>query len=315
VPEVTSFSTTDVRGPYKAAAWRKHVMPLTRDSLSSLYYSRDFDGEIEHATLNGIAFIKGKVTPHRVVRESRSLDDGQDNMIRLVLLEHGSTQSGSIRMCAGDGSIFCEGQPYSVDVPEYSEYTSVRLPRHVVDMASLEVDRLPLRSFDATRGAGRILSNMVASIFHELPRLNESSWDIILGLSQLLKACTLSIATEDRTLSSRSVIRDRAKAYINLHLRYPELSPTQIAQALRCSTRYLHKAFETEDISVSEYILRQRLNSSRQLLSTREGARLTITDVAMAYGFSNSSQFSRTFRKEFGISPREGRQRWLSVES
>ena len=82
------------------------------------------------------------------------LDDGQDNMIGLVLLEHGSTQSGSIRMCAGDGIIFEEGPPYSVDNLEYSEYTSVRLPRHVVDMASLGVDRLPLRPFDATRGAG-----------------------------------------------------------------------------------------------------------------------------------------------------------------
>jgi len=210
VPEVTSFSTADVRGPYKAAAWRKHVMPLTRDSLSSLYYSRDFDGEIEHATLNGISFIKGKVTPHRLVRESRSLDDVRqhDRPCAVGTWKHPVGQHPDVcrrwKHILRRTALLCRR-------PEYSEYTSVRLPRHVVDMASLEVDRLPLRSFDATRGAGRILSNMVASIFHELPRLNESSWDIISGLSLLLKACILSIATEDRTLSSRSVIRDRAR--------------------------------------------------------------------------------------------------------
>src|SRR6516162_8990678 len=94
---------------------------------------------------------------------------------------------------------------------------------------------------------------------------------------------------------------ERAQAFIDDHLRDPDLSIDQISMALGCSKRYLHMLFSNRGLTVSEYIWRARLLNCRQDLETQGNK--TITDVAFSWGFSSSSHFSRVFRKYFGIVP------------
>jgi AraC-like DNA-binding protein len=64
---------------------------------------------------------------------------------------------------------------------------------------------------------------------------------------------------------------------------------------------------------VSGYILRRRLEEcARQLASSlRRGQ--TITEIAFASGFNNVAHFTRVFRQQFGVTPRQYRSERLPV--
>ena len=90
--------------------------------------------------------------------------------------------------------------------------------------------------------------------------------------------------------------------------RYCELdcSVVTIAQEVGLSTTYIgriykHYSFKT----ISESISAARMEHARRLL--RDDRRMSVEQVAQRSGFSSSSYFSKTFRKENGMTPNEYR--------
>jgi AraC-like DNA-binding protein len=75
----------------------------------------------------------------------------------------------------------------------------------------------------------------------------------------------------------------------------------------------LHEAvsalvFESEPQTLNQYIWARRLERSRQELENPAQRGQTITQIALAWGFSNVSHFSRAFRERYECSPREVRE-------
>jgi AraC-like DNA-binding protein len=99
----------------------------------------------------------------------------------------------------------------------------------------------------------------------------------------------------------------RAKDYLGRRLHDPELTLDEVARACAISLRYLHVLFQGEGERPAEYLRRRRLERARRLLSMREND-LSVTQAAEYCGFTSPSSFSRAFRCEFGISPRECRE-------
>lgn len=109
----------------------------------------------------------------------------------------------------------------------------------------------------------------------------------------------------------RATLRERAKTYIGRHVRDADLSVEKIAAGLNCSKRYLHLVFNAGDETVSEYIWRQRLEGCRAELSN-PAFRMTLTEMAYAWGFNSSAHFSRAFKERFGVAPSIDRLRGRS---
>jgi AraC-like DNA-binding protein len=57
------------------------------------------------------------------------------------------------------------------------------------------------------------------------------------------------------------------------------------------------------------------LKGSDRALGNPEFAHLTITDIAVSWGFNSSSAFSRIFRKHFQASPRDYRAAALATDA
>ena len=80
-----------------------------------------------------------------------------------------------------------------------------------------------------------------------------------------------------------------------------DLSPQMIADKMFISTSHLNRKIKAiTDLSTTGYILNLRLNRAKKLLVTTQKQ---IGEVAMDCGFSDFAYFSRTFKKEFGITP------------
>ncbi len=79
-----------------------------------------------------------------------------------------------------------------------------------------------------------------------------------------------------------------------------------LARQVGLSVGHFYKLFRQEvGLSPANYYVRQRLSRAKQLL---RNSTLTITDIAVALGFSSSQYFSTVFKRYVGLSPSEYRR-------
>lgn len=105
----------------------------------------------------------------------------------------------------------------------------------------------------------------------------------------------------------------RILEYARRHLSDPDLGAEQIAAAHYISVRHLYKVLADGGIGLADWIRTRRLEACRHDLETSSTS-TTIATVARRNGFSNMSSFSRAFRAEYGLSPREWQLRCAGLE-
>jgi AraC-like DNA-binding protein len=123
-------------------------------------------------------------------------------------------------------------------------------------------------------------------------------------LELLAAALTSHVGVSRATM--HAALFARICASIDEGLADPGLRPPLIAAAHGISLRTLHTVFAEHGESVAGYIRRRRLERCREEL-LRPGP-MSITDMAFRWGFTDSAHFSRTFKAEYGLSPRELRR-------
>ncbi len=101
--------------------------------------------------------------------------------------------------------------------------------------------------------------------------------------------------------------------HINRHLDQPH-SLDDLARISHFSKFHFHRVFKNVvGETVLEFVKRLRLERALRLIRLHDGR--TLTQVALECGFDSSSDFSRSFRKQFGFSPREFTEERLREES
>jgi AraC-like DNA-binding protein len=99
----------------------------------------------------------------------------------------------------------------------------------------------------------------------------------------------------------------RMKAFVEEHLDDADLSPATVAAWAHVSTGYLHKLFRAEGTTVSRWIRERRLEHCRRDLTDPTKFGLPVSAVAARWGFVDAAHFSRLFKTNFGVPPREYR--------
>jgi AraC family transcriptional regulator len=95
---------------------------------------------------------------------------------------------------------------------------------------------------------------------------------------------------------------NRAIDHVTRNLGQP-LKLEEVAKAAHFSPYHFHRIFRAlVGETLHDFVKRVRLERALYLMS--HGDRPALTQVALACGFSSSSDFSRSFRERFGVSPR-----------
>lgn len=184
---------------------------------------------------------------------------------------------------------------------------TAKLRRHIACPESLAA--IAVR---AAGGVGGLLSGLLRNYWlqcrHSLD--GESAEQIAVAVLDLLGAAYARVPRTSAEHSSRGTAhRIRIINYIHAHLYDPGLTPAQIAQACRITTRYLHYLFSDGEETVARYILGRRLEASSQALLADSQRGRTVTAIAFDHGFNSATHFGRVFRAHFGMTPREYRAR------
>jgi AraC-like DNA-binding protein len=87
----------------------------------------------------------------------------------------------------------------------------------------------------------------------------------------------------------------------------PDFSVSTVAARIQLSPRYVQDLLHETGRNLTERVLEQRLQKARALLTDARQAHRRIIDIALDSGFSDTSYFSRAFRRRFGMAPSDMR--------
>ncbi|MCP3763061.1 response regulator [Domibacillus sp. A3M-37] len=99
----------------------------------------------------------------------------------------------------------------------------------------------------------------------------------------------------------------KAKEYIDKHY-HTSISLEEVAEQIGISTYYLSRLFkERFQVTFIDYLKNTRLQKAKELL--RDGT-MPLKEITLNIGYKDPNYFSRFFKKEIGISPREYRNNY-----
>jgi AraC-like DNA-binding protein len=183
----------------------------------------------------------------------------------------------------------------------------LNMPRDFVEHRLIGAKRSFPRVHSVQHGLWQLARDTLCALHREAAILEKEQFGAAVRLAAEL--VLLAMGGEADSQSSLSSVRAgalaRVKHVIARNLSDPDLTLVAVAGESGVSLRYLHSLFRTEPWSAHQYLKLQRLARARQLLNLADARTTTVTDIAMACGYSNLSQFSTAFRREFGISPKE----------
>lgn len=200
----------------------------------------------------------------------------------------------------------CLGAPHE-DQAEDDGVLSLFLPR---DFAFSQPFDLTIRPEMAT-----FISDYVQLLYRSLPDRTERDAEYIaIATINLIAACIVPSRNHifEAEGPINAVIMARANKLIATQLADHDLSPEKLCRDLNVSRSRLYRIFEPSG-GISNTIRRQRLLRTRDILAD-ETDRRTISAIAEEWGFLDASTYSRTFRREFGMTPKEAREAgWLGI--
>jgi AraC-like DNA-binding protein len=83
----------------------------------------------------------------------------------------------------------------------------------------------------------------------------------------------------------------------------PAFSPHNLAGSIGVSPNYIQKLLHESGVTFTERVLELRLQKARLMLCDRRHDRLKVSEIALACGFGEVTNFNRCFRRRFGLSP------------
>ena len=307
---VTCVSTQDVDLSYRREYWEAQSSSVF-GALDIEMQRDEFTANFEYTTLADVVFARlASDIPHRAIRTATLASQDDRSFVKMALVTKGLSvleQGGrSTILRAGEWSVYDTSKPYSMTIPQRVDMLLLLIPREKFPTRSFDLQELVARRFTKRNGVGKLMWSLIPATFDQIPELRrESSHDLAEIVAQMTRVALLELSDRPASLDSKEALRERVKLYIASHLGDPDLSITKLAGANGCTKRYLHMAFQSERVSISDYILRLRLERAREDLLRPASSGRSITDIAYSWGFNNSNHFSRCFKEAFGASPRD----------
>lgn len=270
-----------------------------------------FIGDIHQQCHAGLAVAHLRTNAGSIARQAIKHDHDDDQYCFLVSQRSGYAQVAqngtNIQLAPGDLLLMdsvgsCEITPFGL-----IEHASLHLPREAVNRA-LSAGQRKFGKISSACASGRMLHLLMDQLCREADGSNQDqaleSAFVSLLAPALAHDDTPELATDGVHGAS---LRNHVHQLIDDSLSQPNLSPLSLASRLNISVRHLYRLFEEQNDSVCRYIQRARLRRSAEDLANPFLRSESITSIAYKWGFTDSAHFSRAFKKQFELSPKDYR--------
>ncbi|MFD9302881.1 helix-turn-helix domain-containing protein [Streptomyces sp. NPDC060048] len=269
--------------------------------------------DLNHVDLSGFAF--SPMSARRGAGNIRRADP--ENYF--LFLVHGSPvgleqNRSNALLRAGDMALFDSSHPLScefLDEGRLSRVSLLRVPRSALPLPQDHANRLLGTRLAPGTVSGALLASYLTGLrTHaersapaELSRLGSVGLDLCAAYLAAQSGGPGALPAETR----RQVLLARIRAFVNHNLPDPRLGPDTIAAHHHISVRLLHSLFREEPETVAATIRRLRLERSRADLADPRLGHSKVGEIAARWGFRHPADFSRAFRRAYGMPPSDYR--------
>lgn len=284
---------------------------------------RTIFGEIEFNRVGDLEFTRLRSNGRRVwLPFARAAEDDGQNCVVLVQREGVAllSQGGREAVVRPGDFVFHDcARPYELRFQgDEHALCALRLSRNHLQTHVGNLEDLTAVTVSGQCAAGQLLLSMVDTLSRDVDKLHPSS---VMGVSE---GITSIIAAGLRSLPGANVRGTsnlaafhvaRIKEHVRRNLRDPELSLATIAAAVGLSPDHVSRLFRAQPVPLTRLIWQLRLEACRRDLCDPRLAGRSVSDIAFSWGYNDAAHFSRSFREQHGIAPREWRQRALGVSA
>lgn len=314
-----NYSTQSQPSHAKVSYWNEAMSEVFSPLETRPLQSGPFEASAAAAPLGRLLMVQIDSTPARIIRTRQHVANCRAQKFFLHL-----QVEGRLRLCQdnkeallkeGDLALSDCSLPYTLDYDDHCKTMVLVMSADDLKQHLPNPDEVVGVRLAGTRGLAHTTSVMLSSLWtqardrlpHEVGlRVSESVLDVF--AAAWLTEYGVKVA-DSAVSGSRRV---QIKRYIDARLRDPELSARTVAAAFRITPRYLHMLFAKEGETVSNYILRRRLEQCVKQLADPLWSKRTITEIAFGWGFNNATHFGRVFRHHYEMTPSDYRSSLMS---
>jgi AraC-like DNA-binding protein len=311
---LTEYSVYGIAPPEKARFWSDVVTSVYFPQSAAPSDPLQFWGRLYNWNLGDVSLshIKSASICYQRVPADLRVDKEEHLLFTFVGQSEIRFDQNRMSLTCRRNQFFIEMAhlPYVFTQPDVNEIWVLKVRNSLIRWHVGRLERFAPFTFDAERGIGGLLFDMIRMAPGRLEEANGASHSR-LGHS-LVELLALALEGDERVLNSaQSSVQTahlvRIERFIRRNLPNPSLCPELIARSCGISTRYLHELFRASGSSVSRWIREHRLVASERDLR-RFGRKISIAELAYRWGFSDQAQFSRHFKGYFGRTPTESRR-------
>ncbi len=271
-----------------------------------------FKGSIDLRNIGGFDVAGISMNADRVVRSRKQIAEGDDKYCFLIMQMQGravlSQRKNEAFLEPGDLTLIDSGYPSEFAYDGFMRQISLHIPRETLQSSLPNGHIEEATTISGASGMGAVIRDFLVSTYNEAPNMEECNNGII--RDALLNFLTAALRGHEpgNVLDLKVRQMSQIRKIIEQNLTDPCLSPTMIAELCGMSTRHLHRLFKADGVSFGEWVRKRRLSEARRQLANVHFSDHSIIQIAFQWGFNDAAHFSRTFRQEFGLSPRQYRR-------
>jgi AraC-like DNA-binding protein len=274
--------------------------------------------ECEFRTLPGASIMWGGNSAHRFekVREP-ALESDDLIMVWVTTQMRGMFRQRNREISLSEGSTWLLSCEYHT-ITEYVDpvrHVNVKVPRAALAPLVPNIDDALMRSIEPDAEAVKLLKTNVESLGRN-GGLNDATVQQAMAL-HICDLIALAVGTtrdgaqlaQERGLNAARLTAIRKLALENLWDQ--NFSVKTVAAIQGVTPRYIQMLFEATGTTFSTFLLEQRLAFVRRRLTDPSLVARPIGAIALDAGFGDLSYFNRVFRRAYGETPSDVRQRAL----
>lgn len=268
-----------------------------------------FKGVVTRRRLGELALVDCTCTPFVGRGGTAIIGEPMGDIVGLQWVRQGTERVGRVdplTLTRGATIVWDGAKSADVEVAEPFAKRTLILPRGRVLAHCPQFYDVGTIKLQERNGAARLLASYLEALIAELPMLQGRAVEVVADTIVELACSAIEPGLPSSRTARRVAIRAAIRRFIRENLRDPHLGPQGIAHAHTMSVRTLHALFEETGESVAALIRRERLDHAMNDLRRIDGG--SVTEIAFRWGFQDSAHFSRAFKKQFGLTPRDARR-------
>lgn len=293
-------------------AWSDYVGRILDVPVSRAQVAQGFRGEIDTYVFRQAKFLDSRTDPMSQSRTAAriSTDNLSDYIFHIVLDGIADTQAGPLKKSTQfmPGVLALDmSQPMIMRRPTRARVMAFFLPRALVDAAIPDAESLHGSVVTYHTPLMQLLRAHLLTLSTELSTMSDADAESAIATgTQLVLAAFGKTAHLNHTAraAARAAMLGRIKRYIRANLHSRQLEPDHVLRGFPITRPTLYRMFEPEG-GLHAFIRNCRLREAADRLV--HARTLPVAQIADALGFSCASDFTRAFRRAYGVAPLEFR--------